>query len=437
MFRRPRPDREGELVPVRADGLHILFAAPTHKNQGFAVRYNRQMRFDAWTRRALRARGRNRRPLGGLPPYPSRPWTSRSSSSAPGARCPPRGAPPPACSRVRRRAAAVRLRRGVAAPDAALDRPGPGGRDLRHPLPRRPLPRPPRAAQDLRPRRARAPAAGDRPARPGRAVRGPAADLRPARYEVELVELDRARPCSRRLRGARVRGRAPDDGLRLRAGRGPAARALRPRGRRAPGRRPGPDFSSAAGGEAVEGRRRAGYARAGHGRGPPRPQAGGQRGHRAVRDDAVAAHEAELLVHDGSFADEEPSARRRPATRPPGRRRSWPPEAGVDCSPWCTSPRATDVGRGPRRGARGVPATEAPRDFDLVEIPFPERGAPRLVEKGGARARRQPEPLCPAERRGRSAIAWAEATPGPPGGSAWPAGRIGSSTPSTPCTTRI
>jgi ribonuclease Z len=32
------------------------------------------------------------------------------------------------------------------------------------------------------------------------------------------------------------------------------------------------------------------------------------------------------------------------------------------------------------------PATEAPRDFDLIEIPFPERGAPRLVENG-ARAR--------------------------------------------------
>jgi len=32
------------------------------------------------------------------------------------------------------------------------------------------------------------------------------------------------------------------------------------------------------------------------------------------------------------------------------------------------------------------PTAEAPRDFDLVEIPFPERGEPRLIENG-ARAR--------------------------------------------------
>jgi ribonuclease Z len=35
------------------------------------------------------------------------------------------------------------------------------------------------------------------------------------------------------------------------------------------------------------------------------------------------------------------------------------------------------------------PNTFAPRDFDLVEIPFPERGEPRLVQEG---ARRRPEP---------------------------------------------
>jgi ribonuclease Z len=40
--------------------------------------------------------------------------------------------------------------------------------------------------------------------------------------------------------------------------------------------------------------------------------------------------------------------------------------------------------------ARSVfPNTFAPRDFDLVEIPFPERGEPRLIQDG---ARRRPEP---------------------------------------------
>jgi hypothetical protein len=32
------------------------------------------------------------------------------------------------------------------------------------------------------------------------------------------------------------------------------------------------------------------------------------------------------------------------------------------------------------------PATEAPRDFDLVEIPYTERGEPRLVENGSRAA---------------------------------------------------
>ena len=40
------------------------------------------------------------------------------------------------------------------------------------------------------------------------------------------------------------------------------------------------------------------------------------------------------------------------------------------------------------------PDAFAPRDFDLVEIPFPERGEPRLIENG---AREHPEPDPAAE----------------------------------------
>ena len=70
----------------------------------------------------------------------------------------------------RRRAAAVRLRRGHPAPAPALGRAGRARGGLHHPLPRRPRARPARDAQDLRPARARAPADRLRPARAASAL---------------------------------------------------------------------------------------------------------------------------------------------------------------------------------------------------------------------------------------------------------------------------
>src|SRR5262249_34077066 len=64
-------------------------------------------------------------------------------------------------------------------------------------------------------------------------------------------------------------------------------------------------------------------------------------------------------------------------------------------------------------------ACEAPRDFDVVEVPFPERGAPRLIESG-ARAAAQAEPSTRAARRGRRSPGPLRSG-GPPGGSASPA----------------
>lgn len=100
------------------------------------------------------------------------------------------------------------------------------------------------------------------------------------------------------------------------------------------------------------------------------------------------AENAEVLVHDGTFADEE---------------RERADETGH-----ATATQAAELGRaagakmlalthlsnryfGPEiaREARAIfPQTVVPKDFDIIDVPFPERGAPRLV-KGGALGREE------------------------------------------------
>ncbi len=103
-----------------------------------------------------------------------------------------------------------------------------------------------------------------------------------------------------------------------------------------------------------------------------------------------AAHGADVLVHDATFADEE--------------------KTRADETGHSTARAAAELARlagvrmlvlthlsnryfGPEiaREARAVfGETVVPRDFDIIELPFPERGAPQLV-KGGALARREEE----------------------------------------------
>ena len=47
---------------------------------------------------------------------------------------------------------------------------------------------------------------------------------------------------------------------------------------------------------------------------------------------AIAAHQADLLVHEATFADEEATARARPLTAPPARRRKWLATPRCGCS---------------------------------------------------------------------------------------------------------
>jgi ribonuclease Z len=114
----------------------------------------------------------------------------------------------------------------------------------------------------------------------------------------------------------------------------------------------------------------------------------------------VAAHEAQLLIHDSSFADEE-IARAAETGHSTGRQAATlAAEAGVDLLALVHISSRYDVRAVLAEAHEAFPRAIAPRDFDLVEIPFPERGEPRLVENG---ARERPEAAAAGETAPASA----------------------------------
>jgi ribonuclease Z len=103
----------------------------------------------------------------------------------------------------------------------------------------------------------------------------------------------------------------------------------------------------------------------------------------------VAAHAAQLLVHDGTFAVEE-SARAAETGHSTARDAAQlAAEAEVGMLAIVHVSSRYNVSRVLDEARVAFQSTVAPRDFDLVEIPFPERGEPHLVAEGG---KQRPEP---------------------------------------------
>jgi ribonuclease Z len=109
-----------------------------------------------------------------------------------------------------------------------------------------------------------------------------------------------------------------------------------------------------------------------------------------------AAHGADLLVHEASFLAEEAERARETLHSTAADAAEVARLAQVrlialtHVSPRYFGPELADE-------ARAVfPDTVVPRDFDVIEVPFPERDAPRLV-KGGARPPRAGKAPDPAE----------------------------------------
>jgi ribonuclease Z len=103
----------------------------------------------------------------------------------------------------------------------------------------------------------------------------------------------------------------------------------------------------------------------------------------------VAAHAAQLLVHDGTFAIEESlrAAETGHSTARDAAQLAADAEVAMLAIVHVSS--RYNISKVLTEAREAFPKTVAPRDFDLVEIPFPERGEPHLIEEG---ARRRPEP---------------------------------------------
>ena len=101
----------------------------------------------------------------------------------------------------------------------------------------------------------------------------------------------------------------------------------------------------------------------------------------------LAAHQADLLVHDGSFAAEEAerAAETGHSTARDAARLARDAEVRYLALVHVSS--RYNVTAVVEEAREEFPGAEAPRDFDILEIPYPERGEPTLIPKG---ARQRP-----------------------------------------------
>jgi ribonuclease Z len=202
-------------------------------------------------------------------------------------------------------------------------------------------------------------------------------------YKVELVELEAGeavRHDGYEVRAFAVEHRVRAHGYALVEDERPGR--FDPRLAERLGVSPGPDFGRLQGGEAVQGAD--GVVE------PQQVMGESRRGRKVVitgdtapcESTRVAAHQAELLVHDGSFAEEEAARAAETGHSTAREAGELAGEADVQLLALVHVSSRYDVREVLAEARASFASAEAPRDFDVVEIPFPERGAPRLIENG-------------------------------------------------------
>jgi ribonuclease Z len=106
-----------------------------------------------------------------------------------------------------------------------------------------------------------------------------------------------------------------------------------------------------------------------------------------------AARAADVLVHEATFCEEELERARETLHSTAAQAAEVARAADVKLLA-LTHLSSRYFGPDVAREARAIfPATEVPRDFDVIEVPFPERGEPRLVKGGVAPPKREPAPV--------------------------------------------
>lgn len=97
-----------------------------------------------------------------------------------------------------------------------------------------------------------------------------------------------------------------------------------------------------------------------------------------------AAADADLLVHDASFAEEEVQRAAETGHSTVGQAAAVAAEAHVKLLALVHISSRYHVGTVIEEAKEVFEPTVAPKDFDVIELPFPERGEPQLLPNGAA-----------------------------------------------------
>jgi ribonuclease Z len=96
----------------------------------------------------------------------------------------------------------------------------------------------------------------------------------------------------------------------------------------------------------------------------------------------AAAADADLLIHDASFAEEDAQRAAETGHSTLGQAAAVAAEAHVKMLALVHISARYHVGKVLEEAREVFPACVAPRDFDQIVVPLPERGSPRLVPNG-------------------------------------------------------